>query len=99
MATYTIQVTDDAKMDLSFYTAFERKMIVVEIRTQLVYEPTTETRNRKKLNQHPIAAWELRVGKYRVFYQVDARSELVSVISIGHKEHNRLYIRNREVEI
>jgi mRNA-degrading endonuclease RelE of RelBE toxin-antitoxin system len=96
---YTIEVTDEAKEDLSYYTAFERKTIVVEIRTQLIHQPTIETKNRKELRSNPIATWELRVGMYRIFYEVDKVAQIVSIVSVGHKIHNKLWIRGREVQL
>lgn len=96
---YTIDVTDEAKEDLSYYTAFERKTIVMEIRAQLAHQPLIETKNRKQLRDNPIATWELRVGMYRVFYEVDVSGQTVSIISVGHKTHNTLWIRGQEVEL
>ncbi len=68
MAEYRIEVTEEAKTDLSFYPAFERKIITAEIRVQLIHQPLVETKNRKPLRDNPLASWELRVGNYRVFY-------------------------------
>ena len=99
MASFQIDVTEEAKGDLSYYTAFERKIIVSEIREQLTHQPQVETKNRKPLRDNPIASWELRVGKYRVFYAVDETASTVSVVSIGHKEHNVLWIRGKEVQL
>ena len=64
MASYRIEVTEEAKIDLSHYTAFERKIIVTAMREQLMEQPDFETKNRKLLRENPIASWELRVGKY-----------------------------------
>jgi hypothetical protein len=36
------------------------------------YKALEETRNRKPLRDNPLADWELRVGRFRVFYEVDA---------------------------
>lgn len=99
MASYRIEVTEEAKIDLSHYTAFERKLIVSEIREQLTDRPLVETKNRKSLRDNPIASWELRIGKYRVFYEVNDPAKMVSVVSVGHKEHNILLIRDKEVQI
>lgn len=78
---------------------FERKIIVSDIRDQLIDQPDLETKNRKLLRENPIATWELRVGKYRVFYEVDRTAQVVSIVSIGHKEHNVLLIRGKEVNL
>jgi len=99
MASYRIEVTEEAKGDLSYYTAFERKIIVSEIREQLTHQPQVETKNRKLLRANPLASWELRVGKYRVFYEVNDTASTVSVVSVGHKEHNVLFIRGKEVQL
>jgi mRNA-degrading endonuclease RelE of RelBE toxin-antitoxin system len=99
MASYRIEVTEEAKDDLSYYTASERKLIVAEIRGQLTHQPHVETKNRKPLRDNPIAPWELRVGKYRVFYEVEETTSTVSVVSVGHKEHNVLLIRGKEVQL
>ena len=99
MASYRIDVTEEAKIDLSHYTAFERKLVVSEIREQLTHEPLVETKNRKSLRDTPIASWELRIGKYRVFYEVNEPAQMVSIVSVGHKEHNILLIGGKEGQI
>ena len=57
-----------------------------------------ETRNRKRLRPNPIAPWELRVREMRVFYEVDEPG-VVTVLAIGMKRGNRLYIEGEEVEL
>jgi mRNA-degrading endonuclease RelE of RelBE toxin-antitoxin system len=99
MAIYQIEVTEDAKVDLSHYTAFERKIIVSQIRDQLSDEPRIETKNRKKLRDNPVAAWELRIGKFRIFYEVRDAGQTVIIVSVGHKDHNVLVIRGKEVQL
>ena len=97
MAEYRIEFTEDAKHDLNFYTAYDRKIIASEIRTQLSHQPTVETISRKLLRDNPLAPWELRIGKFRIFYQV--AESIVSIIAIGHKEHNMLFIKGKEVKL
>jgi hypothetical protein len=65
------------------------------IATQLLAEPTTPTRNRKLLAslippwtaEPPI--WELRVGDYRVFYDVSDEEPVVYVRAVRKKPHGR----------
>ncbi len=59
-------------------------------------EPDRETRNRKPLEPNALADWELRIGDYRVFYDIDIAGTTVKIKAIGHKEHNRLVIRGKE---
>ena len=69
------------------------------IETQLRYAPTIETRNRKRLRPNDAAEWELRIGKYRVFYDVDDQVRIVKVEAIGYKDGNRLYLHGEEYEL
>jgi hypothetical protein len=62
-------------------------LIVDAIDDQLIYEPRLETRNRKVLDPNPLAAWELRIGRYRVFYDVDAVKRLVLVKAVERTQH------------
>ncbi len=99
MAAYNIEVTEEARADLNYYTVAERKIVVSQIRVRLEDQPSPETRNRKQLRDNPIATWELRIGKFRIFYEVDDSTHLVTIVVVGHKEHNILYVRGKEVKI
>ncbi|MFM7571796.1 MAG: type II toxin-antitoxin system RelE family toxin [Snowella sp.] len=91
MTIYAIEVTDLAIEELSNIRAFERRPILEAIRQQLTYEPTVITRNRKLLESlipnfesvPPI--WELRVGEYRIFYDVDKAEKIVYIRAIRRK--------------
>jgi mRNA-degrading endonuclease RelE of RelBE toxin-antitoxin system len=73
---FIIKIVPSALKELDDIRAFERRRIVDAIEQQLTHEPTATTRNRKELPdlqpsfdcEPPI--WELRVGDYRVFYDV-----------------------------
>lgn len=99
MPSYQIQVTEEAKVDLSYYTAFERKIIVSQVRAQLSEQPEFQTKNRKKLRDNPVGSWELRVGRFRIFYEVKESVKMVTIVSIGHKDNNVLLIRGKEVSL
>ena len=60
-------------------------------------EADIESSRRKQLRPNELAPWELRAGKYRVFYELGAGE--VKVVAIGYKEHNELLIRGRKVEL
>ena len=91
MTSYAIEVTDLAVEELRVLRAFERRPILEAIRQQLTHEPTIITRNRKRLEPlvpsfeavPPI--WELRVGEYRVFYDVDEDEKIVYVRAVRRK--------------
>jgi mRNA-degrading endonuclease RelE of RelBE toxin-antitoxin system len=50
------------------------------------------------LTANPLAPWELRVGDHRVFYEVEGDTA-VTILAVGIKDHNDLFIRGRKVEL
>jgi mRNA-degrading endonuclease RelE of RelBE toxin-antitoxin system len=99
--TFEIRLTPTAAEHVRAYRKFEQTIILDDIEEQLRHEPTTETRNRKKLSENELSDWELRVQKFRVFYEVIAEDDrrLVKVKAIGHKEHDKLFVGGREVQL
>lgn len=93
---FILTFTDSALDDLDYFKKYEQGVIVDAIDQQLLHEPGVETRNRKVLDPNPLAQWELRVGAYRVFYDLTVSGRMVTVKAIGWKEHNKLYIRGKE---
>ena len=96
---YEIEYTAEALGDLESLRKFEQKQIVDEIDAQLKHEPDVETRNRKRLRPNNVAEWELRVGKFRVFYDVRKAVNIVKVEAVGYKKGNRLFIHGEEYEL
>jgi mRNA-degrading endonuclease RelE of RelBE toxin-antitoxin system len=84
--------------------AIERKhhrLIRQAIAKQLSHEPEMETRRRKSLRAPaPFEATrELRCGpgqRFRVFYDVDAAARTVSILAVGVKEREKLFIGGEE---
>ncbi len=98
---FEINFTNSAKEDIRSFSKSEQTGIVDEIEKKLRYEPTVETRNRKKLRETEarIATHELRIGDVRVFYNVYEAESVVDVVAIGWKEHNELFIRWKKVRL
>ena len=96
---FAIVFTPSADGDLSWFRKAEQKLIVDGVTEQLTHEPMIPTQNRKPLRPNPIAAWSIRLGDYRVYYDVDSEANLVTIRAVGYKEHNMLLIGGREVKI
>jgi hypothetical protein len=70
----------------------------------LLFEPTTETRNRKPL-ERPVffaATWEIRFGpnnRFRVYYDVDLERAIVSILAIGIKRRDTVVIGGEEIPL
>ncbi|MFY9824800.1 MAG: type II toxin-antitoxin system RelE/ParE family toxin [Thermoanaerobaculia bacterium] len=94
---FEIRFVDSALEDLEFLKKFEQRSVISDIEQHLSTEPATPTRKRKPLRPNALATWELRLGAFRVFYEVDSGAMIVWVMAIGRKEHNRLLIRGKEV--
>jgi mRNA-degrading endonuclease RelE of RelBE toxin-antitoxin system len=78
--------------------AYQRVLVLETIEKQLLYEPLTETKNRKRLRPNPIAPWELRIGHIRVFYEViDEEPDVVHILAIAQKKGNTLLISGKQV--
>src|SRR5436305_782283 len=97
MAEFQFGFTAFGKTDFDFVSPRGRKIIAAKLKKQLAHEPLKETRNRKKLRDSRLAPWELRIGCYRIFYKVEERT--VTVVAVGSKEHNKLFIRGKEVQL
>ena len=88
---YSIEYAEGVAEDLAGLRAYERKSVLDSIEKQLLHGPTRETRNRKILVglvppwEYVEPVWELRIGEYRVFYDVDEESSTVNIRVIRHK--------------
>lgn len=92
---YDIELSDDALADLNWFKKHEQNLIVDGIEANLLYEPTVETNNRGRLRPNETAEWKLRLGKYRIYYDVLEAESLVMVAAIGLKVGNRVYFRGK----
>jgi mRNA-degrading endonuclease RelE of RelBE toxin-antitoxin system len=96
---YEIEFTQEAYSHLQAIRRFDRNAILDAVKEQLAYASDEETQNRKLLRDNPLADWELRVGQYRVFYDVDTKDRKVRILAVAVKDRNRLTIGGKEVEL
>jgi len=88
---WTLEIGESAKRELASLKPFEGRRIVDAIQTILPGAPDVETRNVKKLAGvspafvHVPPVWELRVGEWRVYYDLDAQSRTVLIRAVRHK--------------
>jgi mRNA-degrading endonuclease RelE of RelBE toxin-antitoxin system len=96
---YEIGFSRDAERQLGGLHARDRNIILDAVEEQLTRQPGVPTRHRKLLRENPLADWELRVGEYRVFYDIDDEPGTVTILAIGVKSHNTLRIEGKEFEL
>jgi mRNA-degrading endonuclease RelE of RelBE toxin-antitoxin system len=88
---YNIEVHEQAILELGALRAFDQRRLLADIRDQLTEQPTVATRRRKCLLdltpsfEHELPVWELRVGSFRVFYDVNEENQRVHVLRYDGK--------------
>jgi mRNA-degrading endonuclease RelE of RelBE toxin-antitoxin system len=89
---YEIFVHELAVEELASLRPFDQRRIVAEIRGQLTDYPAVPSRRRKCLVdlapafEHEMPVWELRVGDFRVFYDVQDDARRVHVRALRLKQ-------------
>ncbi len=88
---FAIRFAESVEGDLRKIRIFYRNQILDSIEEQLAHEPETPTRNRKLLEnltlprQAVAPIRELRVGEYRIFYDISLAESAVCVQAVGKK--------------
>lgn len=88
---YEIRLAESVPDDLERVPAHYRGIILDAIETHLSHDPGQETRRKKMLvslvpNFEAVPpVWELRVGDYRIFYDVDSAKKIVYVRLVRKK--------------
>ena len=95
---FTVRFVPSADGDLGYYEAREQRIILDAIGKFLEVNADVESKRRKQLRPNPLAPWELRIGDYRIFYEIKPEG-LIRVLAVGHKVHNDLFIRDERVEL
>lgn len=89
---YEILIGEVAAEEIESLRAFDQRRIISAIEEKLSQQPTQPSRNRKCLAglvprfEHVLPIWELRVGQFRVFYDVNEAEKRVYVRSVRRKE-------------
>ena len=96
---FAIEFSPDAREHLRSMKKRDQQIIVDAIAHHRTHRPDLPTAHRKPLADNPVAPWELRVGDFRVFYDVNRDGQVVAVVAVGQKSHNRLRIGGEEIEL
>ncbi len=93
---FEINLTDGAQADLRWFITYAQRIIVNGIEVHLRHQPTAGARKIIAMQPNPVAGWELRLGDYRILYDVEEAARLVTVQVIGEKRRNRLIVQGQE---
>lgn len=88
---WTIEIDEGAMAELESLRKYDQQQIEEEIDAQLLHQPNVATRKRKIIEglspdfEYDPPLWQLRVGEFRVFYDLDEERETVTVRAIRKK--------------
>ena len=88
---FAVQIVPSALQELKGIHVFYRRQIAAAIEEQLMHQPTVETKHRMRLEnvepsfEYEPPLWELRVGDFRVFYDVDEPNGAVYIRAVREK--------------
>ena len=88
---FTIEYASSARDELAGLRAYDRSRILDEIDDQLMHQADVPTRRRKALLgldppwEHLDPVWELRIGDWRVYYDIDVEASRVVIRAIREK--------------
>lgn len=89
---FEIRFSEGVEEDLRKIKAFELRKLFDEMEVQLKNNPLETTKNKKKILENLIPPFDavspirqLRMGEYRVFYDVDEEEKVVFVRAVRRK--------------
>ena len=92
---FEVKFVPSADGDLVYYEAREQTIILNAIVEFLGVDANVESKRRKQLRSNPVAPWELRIGDYRVFYEV-REEEILRVLSHRTQRAQRVVYTRKE---
>ena len=91
---YNIQIAPKADDDLAAMKAFHRTEVLDAIDERLTHAPTAISRSRiKRLRMLDSPEYRLRVGDYRVYYDVDETLRTVKILRVLSKTASLDYLQ------
>ena len=95
--SWTVLLKESAIDDLRWFGKKDGRLLLKEAEQHLTGDPLAESHNMKTLRPNPVAQRELRLfGKYRVLFNVDEANETVTIILVGDKRGNSLFVQGEE---
>ncbi|MDP3723577.1 MAG: type II toxin-antitoxin system RelE/ParE family toxin [Candidatus Omnitrophota bacterium] len=91
LGRFTLVFSEGVKKDLKGLRAYDARILLEAIEIRLAHAPDVETKNRKRLQNlvPPFEAiapiWQLRVGTFRIFYDINEAERYVSIRAIRRK--------------
>jgi mRNA-degrading endonuclease RelE of RelBE toxin-antitoxin system len=95
--SWPVELKESVIDDLRWFGKKDGRMLLKEAEQHLAADPLVESRNMKTLRPNPVARRELRLfGKYRVLFNLDEDNDKVTIILVGEKRGNSLFVQGEE---
>jgi mRNA-degrading endonuclease RelE of RelBE toxin-antitoxin system len=95
--SWTVELKESVIDDLRWFGKKDGRMLLKEAEQHLAADRLVESRNMKTLRPNPVARRELRLfGKYRVLFNLDEDNDKVTIILVGEKRGNWLFVQGEE---
>lgn len=92
MGAYEIVLKRSAVADLDGLRMYDAAQIADAMEKHLTHEPAKESKSRiRRLRGISNPDYRLRVGDYRVFYNIDDDARRVEVLRLMHKDQTHAY--------
>ena len=96
MPPWTVTLKESAIGDLKFLGHKVGRAVLKAASERLKLDPLASTHHLKSLRTNPVAHRELRLfGRYRVLFKVDEAGKVVTVVLVGEKRGNSLYVQGK----
>lgn len=94
---WSVTLKESVIDDLRWFGRKTGRILLAEAERQLSKNPVSESKNLKTLKPNRIAQREFRLfGKYRVLFNVDHDACEVTIINVGEKRGNALFVQGVE---
>lgn len=94
MPGWTVRLKESVIDDLRALGSTQGRAVLKAATERLGSDPLTTTRHLKKLRPNPVADRQLRLfGRHRVLFVVDKVERIVTILLVGEKRGNSLYVQ------
>jgi len=81
VGVYSVQISRSAERQIEALPRRDRRAVIATIQG-LAFEPRPHGCRRMKASN----SWRVRVGRYRVIYDIDDLSVVVLILKVGHRK-------------
>ncbi|HVA82335.1 MAG TPA: type II toxin-antitoxin system RelE/ParE family toxin [Candidatus Binataceae bacterium] len=94
MPAWKVELKESVVDDLRALGRKQSRAVLTAASQRLAADPLSTTRHLKSLRPNPVAHRELRLfGRYRVLFTIDEAEAIVTIVLVGEKRGNSLYVQ------